>query len=746
MSISGIANSETNGTAKSPSNGKAPSKARGTAGEVNGAKGEGGNSASFHVQTLPVKDKNSKLGAHCKGKGVEFAVYSQNASQIYLCVFTNAPAPAKASAATASPAAHQADTNTYKETRFALTKCPDNIWRGYLQGAGPGTLYGYRADGAFDPEKGHFFNVNKLLLDPYACQIKGSFIWNDALYPYNRDIALHGKSVPASGASDSDSKDFVPFAVVTDNHYDWQGDKLLNTPWANTVIYEMNVKGFSKLNPNVPETERGTYKGLASPASVKHLKDLGITAVELLPVYLTFSEGSVSSHGLSNYWGYNPASLFIPDPRFAATDDPVNEFRDMVKTLHANGIEVILDVVYNHTAEQGLTGPALSWRGLDNANYYKLNKFGNFIDYTGCGNSIDMRSEAALNMAIDSLRYWVEDMHVDGFRFDLATTPARESENNVFNKDAAFFRLIENDPHLKDVKLIAEPWDCAAGGYQISNFPNSWSEWNGEWRDTMRRFWRGDRDQLKSLGDKLLGAPSLYAKRSPRASINFVTCHDGFTMRDIVSYNVKHNLANKEDNRDGSNDNYSWNCGIEGETPDQSINATRDKQVRNMIMTIAFSQGTPMLLGGDEMGRTQEGNNNAYCQDNEISYFNWNLTESDKELLQFTKKALDIRREYALLRQDTFDSTAKWYSSESAGPVSQEKLGEIGHNCIGLYRKDNKQKLFFALNSENEPLSIVLPDGKTSQNARILLSSDNCQLEDNKVILPGRTACLIVIL
>ncbi len=643
----------------------------------------------MQVQALK-PGKQAPLGAHYDGKGVNFSLYSEDAEAVTLCLF---------------------DRSNAETGRYALSSDKHGLWSGYLEGIKPGQHYGYRVHGVFAPELGWYFNAQKLLLDPYAKMVSGPAVFSEVLYPF--------AAADKTAADGRDSAPIMTKAVVTAGGYDWQGDARPQTPWEDTVIYEVHVKGFSKLNPGVPEKLRGTYAGLGSPASIAHLKALGVTAVELLPVYLCLSEPHLAKNGLSNYWGYNPVNLFVPDPRFSSGPDSRAEFRQMVKNLHAAGIEVILDVVYNHSGEAGAAGPVVSWKGIDNRAYYKLdqNRKYSYQDFTGCGNSFDLRREAARQMVLDSLRYWVEEMHVDGFRFDLASVLGREGEDNAYRKDAPFFQALDSDPVLSKVKLIAEPWDCASGGYQIGNYPDSWSEWNGEWRDTLRRFWRGDRGQVGALARKMAGSPDRYGKRSPRAGINFVTCHDGFTLHDIVSYNVKHNEINGEGNRDGSNDNFSWNSGCEGETEDAGINSLRRRQARNMLMSIAFSQGVPMILGGDEMGRTQRGNNNAYCQDNEISYLPWQDTDASRELQNFTARLLQIRRENPVFRQRFFavgeQGSLNWYDRYGRR-LHEKDLDLVGDNCLGIGLRDGqtRREFFLAMCSESRPLNFSLPEGK----------------------------------
>ncbi len=665
------------------------------------------------------------LGAQVLPQGVNFSLYSRDARQVWLCLF---------------------DERGQESRRYALTRDAHGVWSGWIPGLSAGQAYGYRLDGEFAPERGLYFNPHKLMLDPYAKRVNGVAAWSKHLYP---------KRMP-DGAWQQDNSDNaaqVVKAVVSEDSFDWGQDRQPRTAWRDTVLYEINVKGFSQLNPAVPAELRGTYAGLGSPASIEHLRQLGVTAVELLPIYLCLSEGHLARHGLSNYWGYNPAGLFVPDPRFSASGDSVNEFKAMVKQLHSAGIEVILDVVYNHSAEQGQAGPNISWRGIDNRTYYKLDgrDAGRYVDYTGCGNSFDLRQEATLQMVLDSLRYWVTEMHVDGFRFDLASVLGRVGEEDSFSREAPFFKALDEDPVLSQVKLIAEPWDCAAGGYQIGNYPDSWSEWNGEWRDTLRRFWRGDRGQVRALADKLMGAPERYTRRSPRASINFVTCHDGFTMHDIVSYNVKHNLANGEDNRDGSNDNYSWNSGREGECGEADIAALRRRQVRNMMMSIAFSQGVPMLLGGDELGRTQRGNNNAYCQDNEISYLNWEPSPEKSELLDFVRRLLELRRSESTFRLTSAEEIAKavrWYDRHGQA-LELDKLDEVGENCLTMRLLGQDSGTYYALllNSEGVSRRFVLPAiaGGTGQWQVVIGSAEEAPRigSDGCLDMIDHSACLL---
>lgn len=608
------------------------------------------------------------LGATWDGHGVNFAVYSENATLVQLCLFND---------------------DGKEINKINLRWNSEGVWHCYLPQARPGLIYGYRAHGDYDPGAGSHFNPNKLLLDPYAKLICGNFRWVDEIYAYQRGI-------PGQHRRDArDSAPFVGKAVVVDSAFDWKDDRPPRVSLHSSVIYEMHVKGFSKRNPKVPLHLQGTYAGLGHCGSIEHLKRLGITAVELLPIQYCLSEGRLSSQGLCNYWGYNTLGFFAPDPRFAATADPVTEFKEMVRNLHDAGIEVILDVVYNHTAEQGGDGPCLCMRGLDNATYYRLEQHdaSSYLNYTGCGNSLDTRNVRTLQLVADSLRYWVEEMHVDGFRFDLVTTLARTGSTNTYRTNANFLDILAQDPVLARVKLIAEPWDCGPDGYQVGRFPKGWSEWNGDWRDTMRRFWRGDKNCLGKLASKLSGSSDLYYARSPQASINFITAHDGFTLNDLVSYHGKRNAANGENNCDGTNDNLSWNCGHEGPTTDASVNKLRARQQRNMLFTLFLSQGIPMLTAGDEMARTQNGNNNAYCQDNDISYLHWDLTPAQQEQLSFTQRLIALRRQHHAFTRNSFFRgdmaktglrDVRWLNS-SGRDMQNCDWDHPETNCLGMY-------------------------------------------------------------
>ncbi len=565
------------------------------------------------------------LGATWDGRGTNFALYSENATKVELCLF-------------APP--DEADPSQPAK-RIALAEYTDLVWHAYLPDVLPGQIYGYRVHGPYDPVEGHRFNPNKVLLDPYAKVIVRETNWADQMWAYRI-----GDPQADLSFDDRDNEEFAPLAAVVDDAFTWGDDRSPQIEWSKTIIYELHVKGFTMLHPEVPEKYRGTYAGLCSEAAIDYLKSLGVTAVELMPIHEHIDERHLLERGLSNYWGYNTISFFAPENQYAASQsatDIIREFKTMVRNLHAAGIEVILDVVYNHTAEGNQLGPTLSFRGIDNVNYYRLapDNLRYYMDFTGCGNTLNMQNPRVLQMLMDSLRYWVQEMHVDGFRFDLASTLARELHE--VNRLAAFFDVIHQDPVISRVKLIAEPWDLGEGGYQVGNFPPLWSEWNGRYRDCMRRFWKGE-TVLSEFATRFCGSSDLYewSSRRPHASINFITAHDGFTLEDLVSYNHKHNEANGEDNRDGENHNLSWNCGVEGPTDDPEIRALRDRQKRNFLLTLLLSQGVPMLRGGDEIGHTQHGNNNAYCQDNEISWLNWNLDGERQRLLDFVRHVAAI--------------------------------------------------------------------------------------------------------
>jgi glycogen operon protein len=595
------------------------------------------------IKVLP--GRLSPLGATWDGEGTNFALFSENATAVELCLF-------------------DAEDPRREVARARLREVTAHVWHGYVRGIGPGQLYGFRVDGPYEPEAGLRFNAAKVLLDPYARAVAGKVDWNEPVFAYPL-----GNPEEDLARDDRDSAAGVPKGVVVDPAYDWEGDRPLRIPWHRTVIYEAHVKGLTMRHPCVPPELRGTYAGVAHPAVVEHLRSVGVTALELLPVHDFVDDAYLRDKGLSNYWGYNTLNYFAPDARYSGNGDrggQVREFRDMVKALHRAGIEVILDVVYNHTAEGNHLGPTLSFKGIDNPTYYRLvdgqPRFS--MDYTGTGNSLNARNPQVLKMVMDSLRYWVQEMHVDGFRFDLASTLARE-ERGV-DRLSSFFDVIHQDPVLSEVKLIAEPWDVGEGGYQVGNFPVLWTEWNGKYRDDVRAYWRGDPGSVDELAYRLTGSSDLYASdgRKPNASINFVTAHDGFTLNDLVSYEEKHNEANGEENRDGHGHNLSYNFGVEGPTDDPAVRAARERQKRNFMATLLLSQGVPMLCGGDEMGRTQRGNNNAYCQDNEISWVDWELDDERRDLLEFTRRVAALRREHPVFRRRNFFQGRKIRGSE----------------------------------------------------------------------------------
>lgn len=682
------------------------------------------------------------LGSDWDGKGTNFALYSENATGVELCLFDRED----------------------KETRVELTEVSNFVWHGYLPGISPGQRYGFRVHGPWAPEEGHRFNPNKLLIDPYGKAIDGEVGNGPELFAYSWDSPEEDLSF-----SDLDDAHLVPKSVVIDESFDWGGDKLLRIPWHETVIYETHVKGFTKLHPDIPENLRGTYAGMAHPAAIAHLQRLGITAVELMPIHHYLSQpGHLIDKGLKNYWGYDSINYFAPFSGYSASGTlggQVKEFKELVKALHSAGIEVILDVVYNHTGEGNHQGPNLTLRGIDNVTYYRLVEDDPryYMDYTGCGNSLNVRHAQVLKLIMDSLRYWVTHMHVDGFRFDLASALARE----LYEVDslAAFFDIIHQDPTLAGVKLIAEPWDIGEGGYQVGNFPVLWSEWNGKYRDTMRDYWRGEESGLGEFAYRFTGSPDLYFQtngRQPNASINFITAHDGFTLNDLVSYNEKHNEANGENSMDGESHNRSWNCGAEGETDDPEVLRLREQQRRNMLTTLILSQGIPMLLGGDEMGRSQKGNNNGYCQDSEISWFNWDLVEGNEELLNFTRELIFFRRQHPVFRR------RKWFQGQSIrgkgisdiawfnpdGTEMSDEEWDIGYaKSIGVFLdggqipspgpqgqriSDDSFLLFF--NAHYEMIEFAVPDGLSTKEWTVVIDTKEPRFVKEEKVYTGSQA------
>jgi isoamylase len=574
------------------------------------------------------------LGATWDGTGTNFAIFSENGTRVELCLFDS-------------------EHPSIETGRYDLPGHTQHVWHGYLPDVGPGQLYGYRVHGPYEPENGHRFNPNKLVIDPYARALAGQTSWDAPIQGFILDH-------PDADLSfcEEDSAWGVPKGVVLDQTFDWDGDQHPETPLNETIIYETHVKGFSQMNPAIPEELRGTYAGLAHPASIEHFKALGVTAVELLPIHDMLNDRHLTKIGLANYWGYQTTNYFSPTARYASTGDrgeQITEFREMVKALHREGIEVLLDVVYNHTSEGNEIGPTISYRGIDNTVYYMLEDNPRFYtNLTGTGNTVQANHPQVLKMIMDSLRYWVEEMHVDGFRFDLCTALGRGL--NGFDTWASFFNAVHQDPVLAKTKLIAEPWDLGLHGYQVGGFPIRWSEWNGKFRDNVRSYWKGDAGQLAEMATRLTGSSDLYEDdgRRPTASVNFITAHDGFTLHDLVSYEHKYNKANGENNRDGNNWNISWNSGVEGETSDPDILELRERRKRTFLATLFWSQGVPMLLGGDEMGRTQHGNNNAYAQDNQVSWYNWDLDPAQESLLEFAQRLIAMRKRHPNLRRRTF--------------------------------------------------------------------------------------------
>ncbi len=666
------------------------------------------------------------LGATWDREGTNFALYSENAEQVELCLYDPA-------------------NPNEESTRFALKEVTGYVWHGYVEGVGPGQLYGYRVYGPYQPEAGLRFNPAKLLMDPYSRALSGRVDWDAPVFGYQA-----GSNEADLTSDDRDSAVGVPRSVVIDPSFDWEGDRHPRRPWHRSVIYETHVKGLTRRFDAVAEEQRGTYLGLASEPVLKHLLSLGITAVELLPVHEFVDEHHLVQRGLSNYWGYNSLSFFAPTARYSGTGDrgeQVREFKQMVKALHAAGIEVILDVVYNHTCEGNELGPTLSFRGIDNPIYYRLvpDNLRYYVDYTGTGNSPNMRHPQVLKLIMDSLRYWVQEMHVDGFRFDLAATLARELHD--VDRLSAFFDIIHQDPIISRVKLIAEPWDVGEGGYQVGNFPVLWTEWNGDYRDTVRRFWRGDDGHVGSVATRLAGSSDLYEEtgRRPHASINFVTAHDGFSLRDLVSYNDKHNDANGEENRDGANENLSWNCGAEGPTGDEGINQLRERQARNLFALLCLSQGVPMVHGGDELWHTKEGNNNTFCQDNDLSWYNWSLDDTAERMLQFATQMVAFRHDNPVLHRRRFflgrrirgtDIKDIMWLRADGQEMTEEDWGSSWLRCIGVLlagdmpgETDERGErvtgatLLILLNAYHEAIEFQIPAGLVNSQWSVALDT-----------------------
>jgi glycogen operon protein len=678
------------------------------------------------------------LGATFSGEGTNFSLFSEAAERVDLCLFDDQG----------------------NETRIELPETTALCWHGFVPGIRPGQRYGYRVYGPWAPEQGKWCNPAKLQLDPYAKAVDGEWTWNEAMFPYHFDR-------PEDSKNDLDSAPYMPKAVVIDPSFDWSGDVRPRTSWHRTIVYETHVKGFTKRHPDIPEDIRGTYAALAHPVTLDYLTRLGITAIELLPVHQFVQDSVLLEKGLRNYWGYNSIGYFAPHNEYASSGtcgQQVQEFKRTVKALHQAGIEVILDVVYNHTAEGNHLGPVLSFKGIDNAAYYRTvpDNRRYYMDYTGTGNTLNMRHPHVLQLIMDSLRYWVIDMHVDGFRFDLASALARELHD--VDRLSAFFDIIQQDPVVSQVKLIAEPWDVGEGGYQVGNFPPLWSEWNGKYRDCVRDFWRGSAQTLAEFGSRFTGSSDLYqgTARRPYASINFITAHDGFTLRDLVSYNEKHNDANGEGNRDGESDNRSWNCGAEGPTDNPDINALRNRQVRNFLSTMFLSQGVPMICGGDEIGRTQGGNNNAYCQDNEISWYDWE--HADEALLGFVRDLVRLRREHPVFRRrrwfqgrairGTSVADIGWFTP--SGTVMSDENWQAGvTKSLGVFlngdaiptrnRRGERvldDSFYVMFNAHEEQIDFVMPEPKWGERWTIVLdtseSADRVELQaDGRQLAAG---------
>jgi glycogen operon protein len=672
------------------------------------------------MSTLRVREGSAEAhGAIWDGKGTNFTLFSANATKVEVCLF---------------------DSQGVKELeRIALPEYTDMIWHGYIPDVHPSAVYGFRVHGPYEPEEGHRFNPNKLVLDPYARAHIGQIKWSPECFGY----VLGAPDLDLSFDS-RDSAPYMPKCVVVDPNFDWHGEpRSRKTPWDDTIIYEAHVKGFTKRHPGIPSHQQGTYAGMGTKAVVDYVKSLGITAIELLPIHTFVNDSYLLERGLSNYWGYNSIGFFAPDPRYAsAPDQCLREFKEMVARFHDAGLEVILDVVYNHTAEGNEQGSTLSFKGIDNAAYYRLAPEKRFyINDTGTGNTVNLSHPAVLEMVTDSLRYWVAELHVDGFRFDLGTILAREP--NGFDNQSGFLKACNQDPLLRTVKLIAEPWDCGPGGYQVGGFPPGWAEWNDRYRDRIRDFWKGSAPAA-DVAPRLCASGDIFNRlgRRPWASVNFITAHDGFTLHDLVTYNDKHNDANREDNRDGTNDNHAWNCGVEGETNDSEVNLLRDRQCRNLLATLLLSQGTPMILAGDERRRSQQGNNNAYCQDNEISWLDWTASPKAEGLTAFVKQLCTLRHRYPILRRNRFLTGAvdeeldikdvSWLKTDGAPMQAADWSGDV--KCFGmlldgrarptgLRQRGTEATLLVLMNAHHESHAFTLPDVAGGSTWRMLLET-----------------------
>ena len=678
-------------------------------------------------------------GATWDGKGTNFSVFSAYATKIEVCIF--------------------AEDGKTETQRIALPEYTDQIWHGYLPGVMPGTMYGFRAHGPYDPINGHRFNPNKLLLDPYAFAHSGELEWNPAIFGYQME------SGDDLTFDERDSAPFVPKCNVVNHGFDWTGSRARKQArWDDTVIYEMHVRGFTKQHPAVPEHLRGTYEGLGTKEVIEYIKSLGVTSVELLPVHTFVNDSNLLEKNLKNYWGYNTIGFFAPDPRYAAKrEDSLREFKEMVARLHDGGLEVILDVVYNHTAEGNEKGPTLSFKGLDNVSYYRLipeNKR-YYVNDTGTGNTVNVSHPRVIQLVTDSLRYWTEQTNIDGFRFDLGTILAREAYG--FDNHSGFLKACMQDPLLATVKLIAEPWDCGPGGYQVGAFPPGWAEWNDKFRDTVRDFWKGDA-KASVMTDRLCASGEYFNHqgRRPWACINFVTAHDGFTLNDLVTYNEKHNEANGEDNKDGSSDNRSWNCGVEGPTDDPEINKLRERQIRNILATLLLSQGTPMMLAGDEFGRTQQGNNNAYCQDSEISWLNWEIADKGRSLISFVQKVIGLRHKYPILRRNLFlngqyqeelDLKDVTWINANGKEMADEHWGDSDMRCFGMLldgraqssgirQRGHEATLLLIINVHHDLVEFVMPVSTAGEEWTLLVDTNDPDLTDEVKKKTGEAYCV----
>lgn len=662
----------------------------------------------------------NKLGAAFDGEGTNFALFSAHAERVELCLF---------------------DDKGHEVERVELPEYSDEIWHGYLPGITPGQLYGYRVHGPYRPEDGHRFNPNKLLIDPYAKSLVGSIQWNDAHFGYK----LHDEAKDLS-FDERDSAPFTPKCEVADTAFDWGKDIRPEVPWDRTIFYETHVQGYTMLHPAVPEDIRGTFDGLSHKAVVDHIKALGVTSVELLPIHAFLDDQHLEAKGLKNFWGYNSIAFFAPMSRYAGRGEKsgrarLASFKHLVRTFHNAGIEVILDVVYNHTAEGNELGPTLSFKGIDNLSYYRTmpNQHRYYINDTGTGNTVNTSHPRVLQMVTDSLRYWVEECHVDGFRFDLGTILGREPGG--FDPRGGFFDAVNQDPTLRQVKLIGEPWDIGPGGYQVGGFPSGWAEWNDKYRDTVRDYWKGGAP-MGDFAARVLGSGDVYDQRGrrPWATVNFIAAHDGFTLHDLVSYNEKHNEANGEDNKDGHSDNRSYNYGAEGETDDQGIVATRERQKRNFLATLLFSHGTPMILAGDEFGRTQQGNNNGYCQDSEISWVNWDLNKNNQKLLAFTQKLVKLRAENPILRRSSFrDGMIIEWINPNGGPQTDEAWRDPGADCIGLkLQTKDGASAFLIFNSHDGVVPFTLPNRAGDRPWTVKIDTERPE-DDERDVAAGET-------